>query len=30
MKKILLAVVAALILGGCSYSTFQYKASCKV
>ena len=30
MKKIYLAVAAALILGGCSYSTFQYKASCKV
>ena len=30
MKKIYLAVFAALLIGGCSYSTYQYKASCKV
>lgn len=30
MKKILLSLFLALAIGGCSYSTFQYKASCKV
>ncbi len=30
MKKILLSLFLTLAIGGCSYSTFQYKASCKV
>ncbi len=30
MKKILLSLFLALAIGGCSYSAFQYKASCKV
>ena len=30
MKKIYLAVILATLLTSCSYSTFQYKASCKV
>lgn len=30
MKKILLSLFLALAIGGCSYSTFQYKASCNV
>ena len=30
MRKIYLAVILAILLTSCSYSTFQYKASCKV
>jgi len=30
MKKIYLAAISAILLTSCSYSTYQYKASCKV